>query len=182
MFNFSKSVAALRGLFLFSILFVSLVVVGNSPVQDQKKSQLEGVWKVAEVVEPATNANEKGTSITSPQPGLLVFTRGYYSGTAVTTDQPRAAVAAPKDPRNLTDAEKIARYEQWGPFIATAGTYEVKGSTLTMNAIVAKNVEVMTTSPTITWEVKLEGANTFWLIPTADRAKTSPRVKFTRVE
>jgi len=182
MFSFSKSLAALAGLLVVSMVVVSLVAVGNSAAQDQKKTQLEGVWKVAEVVEPASNANEKGTTITSPQPGLFIFTRGYYSGMAVTADQPRAAVAPAKDPRNLTDAEKIARYEQWGPFIANAGTYEVKGSTLTLHAMVAKNVDVMTTAATRTWELKLEGANTFWLIPPADRATTSPRVKVTRLE
>ncbi|SRR6266545_690199 len=182
MFRFNKSLAAPCGLLLVSMLFVSLVAVGNSAVQDQKKTQLEGVWKVAEVVEPASNANEKGTSITSPQPGLLIFTKGYYSSIAVTADQPRAAVAPAKDPRNLTDAEKLARYEQWRPFIANAGTYEVKGSTLTLHAMVAKNVDVMTTAATQTWELKLEGANTFWLIPPADRATTSRRVKATRLE
>jgi hypothetical protein len=75
---------------------------------------------------------EKGAAVTisNPQPSLAIFTRGYYSAVVVTGTQPRAAVAPPKDPQNLTDAEKIARYEQWGPFIAIAGTYEIKGSTL----------------------------------------------------
>ena len=182
MFSFSKSLAAFGGLLLVSVSFLNLMAVGNSAVQDQKKSQLEGVWKVTEVVPPASNANEKPTPITSPQPGLLIFTKGHYSGMAVTANQPRTAAAPAKDPGNLTDAEKIARYEQWGPFIANAGTYEVKGSTLTMHAMVAKNPDAMTTTATITWEVKAEGANTFWLIPPADRATTSPRVKFTRVE
>lgn len=180
MFSFSKSLAAFGGLLLVSILFVNLVAVGNSAIQDQKKSPLEGVWKVTEVVPPASSANEKPTPITSPQPGLLIFTKGYYSGMAVTANQPRTAAAAAKDPSNLTDAEKIARYEQWAPFIANAGTYELKGTTLTMHATVAKNPDVMTTA--ITWEVKAEGANALWLIPPADRAATSPRVKFTRVE
>lgn len=180
MSSFSKSLAAFGGLLLVSILCVNLVVVGN--VQDQKKTQLEGVWKVSEVLPPASSATEKPAPITSPQPGLLIFTKGYYSGMAVTANQPRTAAAAAKDPNNLTDAEKIARYEQWGPFIANAGTYEVKGSTLTLHATVAKNPDAMTTNATITWEFKLEGANTFWLIPTAERATTSPRVKFTRVE
>jgi len=182
MFNFSKSLAAFGGLLLVSILFVNLVAVGNSAFQDQKKSPLEGVWKVTEVVPPASNANEKPTSITSPQPGLLILTKGHYSSMAVTANQPRTAAADAKDPNNLTDAEKIARYEQWAPFIANAGTYELKGSTLTMHAMVAKNPDVMGPESTITWEVKLEGTNALWLIPPADRATTSRRVKFTRVE
>jgi hypothetical protein len=181
MFSFSKSLAALSGLLLVTIVLVSLAAVGNSAVQDPKKTQVEGVWKVAEVVAPPSNPNEKGTSMTSPQPGLLIFTKGYYSGIAVTADQPRTGASA-KDPRNPTDAEKIARYEEWRPFIANAGTYEVKGSTLTMHAMVAKSVEVMTTTPTTTWEVKLEGPSTLWLIPPADRATTSPRIKFTKLE
>jgi Lipocalin-like domain len=177
MFSSFKSLAALCAV---STFFVSLVAIGTPAVQDQKKSQLEGVWKVAEVMPPASNANEKATPITNPQPGLIIFTKGYYSGMAVTANQPRTAAAAAKDPSNLTDAEKIAQYEQWRPFIANAGTYEVKGSTLTLHAMVAKDPDAMNNA--ITWEFKLEGANTFWLIPTADRATTSPRVKFTRLE
>jgi len=180
MFSSFKSLAAFCAV---STLFVSLVALGTPAVQDQKKSQVEGVWKVTEVVPPASSANEKPTSITSPQPGLLIFTKGYYSSLAVTGNQPRTAAADAKDPNNLTDAEKIARYEQWAPFIANAGTYELKGSTLTMHAMVAKNPDVMSpAASTITWEVKPEGANAFWLIPPADRAATSRRVKFTRLE
>jgi len=174
MFSSFKSFIAFCAL---STLFVSLVAIGTPAVQDQKKSQLEGVWKVAEVL-PAGSA----TPNTSPQPGLLIFTKGYYSGMSVTANQPRTAAPAAKDPDNLTDAEKIARYEQWAPFIANAGTYELKGSALTMHAMVAKNPDVMSSDSTLTWEIKMEGANTLWLIPTPDRAATSRRVKFTRVE
>ena len=173
-----SSLKSLAALCAVSTLFVSLVAIGTPAVQDQKKSALEGVWKLAEVQPPAGSAN--ATPITSPQPGLLIFTKGYYSGMSVRSNQPRPAAAPPKDPGNLTDAEKIARYEQWAPFIANAGTYELKGSTLTMHAMVAKSPDVMNTD--IAWEVKSEGANAFWLIPPADRAATSARVKFTRVE
>ena len=183
MFSLRKAAATLVGLLLVSVLLVCLTAIGTSAVQNQKKNQLEGVWKVAEVVPPGSNTPEKpSTPITNPQPGLLVFTKGYYSGMAITADQPRAALAPAKDPRNLTDAEKIARYEHWNIFIANAGTYEFNGSTLTMHAMVAKNQERMATGSTITYEVKLEEPKTFWLIPAADRAASDPRVKFTRLE
>ena len=52
--------------------------------------------------------------------------------------------APPKEAGKLTDAEKIARFEHQ-PFLANAGKYELKGSTLTMNAMVAKSQETMTT-------------------------------------
>jgi len=82
---------------------------------------------------------------------LFIFTKGYYSSLAVRARQPRPAVAPAKDPGNLTDAEKIARYEQWSQFTANSGTYEVKGSMLLLHPLVAKNVEVMTRGTPITW-------------------------------
>jgi len=182
MFSLSKSGAALVGLLVVSMLLVSLKAIGASAVQSQKKNELEGVWKVVEVVPPVSNPSEKAIPITNPQPGLLMFTKGYYSGIAITADQPRAAFAPAKDPNNLTDAEKIARYEHWSRVIANAGTYEFNGSTLTMHAMVAKNQERMTTASTVTYEIKLEAPKNFWLIPTADRAVSDPRVKFTRLE
>jgi hypothetical protein len=179
--RFSKSLPALAGLLVVSILLIGSVAAQNSAAQSQAKPQVEGVWKIAEVLMPSQNPAEKPTSITDPQPGLIIFTKGYYSSMAVRARQPRATFAPAKDPANLTDAEKIARYEQWSPFTANSGTYEVKGSTLQMHPIVAKSVEVMTSGKPITWEVKVETPNTLWLIPPSDRA-TDPRVKFTRLE
>ena len=150
--------------------------------RSQTKSPVEGVWRIAEVVLPGATPAEKGTTITNPQPGLIIFTRGHYSQLAVRGQQPRAAAAPAKDPENLTDAEKVARFEEWRPFTANAGTYEVKGSTIIRRATVAKSVEVMTGATPVTSEFKLEGANTLWLTPTGERAATDPRVKLTRVE
>jgi hypothetical protein len=164
------------------MLMMGLAAAENSAVQGQTKTQVEGVWKVAEVLLPPEKPAEKGTTIANPQPGLIILTKGYYSLLAVRGSQPRAAFAPAKNPENLTDAEKIARYEQWNPFTANSGTYEVKGSTLQMHPIVAKSVDVMTSLTPITWEVKVEAPNTVWLIPASDRAATDPRVKFTRLE
>lgn len=181
MFSFSKSLAGLAGL-LFVSMFLVTMATGNSAAQDQKRTVLEGVWKVAEVVVPPSSPTEKGTTITTPQPGLLIFTKDYYSGMAVTAAQARPTLDPPKDPQNLTEAEKIARYDHWRQFLANAGKYEVKGSTLVMHTMVAKNVSVMTSTTPITWEFKMDGANALWLIPPADRTTTDARIKFMRVE
>ena len=180
MYNFSKSLAALAGLLVVSMFLIGLAVSENSAVQSQTKTQLEGVWKLVEVQVPPKTPAEKATTITNPLPGLMILTKGYYSLLAVREERP--AFAPAKDPANLTDAEKIARYEQWRSFSANSGTYEVKGSTLMFHPIVAKNVEVMTSGKPITWELKVEGPNTLWLIPTSDRAPTEPKLKVTRVE
>lgn len=179
MYNFSKSLAALAGLLVLSMLLIGLAAAQNSAVQNQPKSQVEGVWKIAEVLVPPKTPAEKATTITNPQPGLIILTKGYYSFLAVRNERP--AFAPAKDPANLTDAEKIARFEQWRPFTANSGTYEVKGSMLQMHPIVAKSVEVMTSGTPITWELKA-APNSLWLIPPSDRATTDPRLKLTRLE
>jgi hypothetical protein len=167
--------------FALSIVFCVLSV---STAFAQTKSPVEGVWKIVEVAAPGTNPAEKGTTNSNPQPGLIIFTKGYYSQVIVRAGQPRAAVEPAKDPQNLTDAEKIARFEQWGPFTANSGTYEVKGTTLTLRPIVAKSVEVMTGGPPLELTFKLEGANTLWLIPSADQSAARPqnKLKLTKLE
>jgi hypothetical protein len=165
--------------YALSILFC---VLSASAAFAQTKTPVEGVWKVAEVVTPSRNPAEKGTTNSNPQPGLIIFTRGYYSQVVVPGGEPRAAVAPAKDPQNLTDAEKLALYEQWRQFAANSGTYEIKGSTIIRRPIVAKNVGVMTSGTPNIQEFKLEGPNTLWLTPSGDQAATQPRVKLTRVE
>jgi hypothetical protein len=155
-----------------------------SAVFAQTKSPIEGVWRVAERTTPGTHPRAKGATVTNknPAPSLIIFTGGHYSEVYVTGRQPRAVIAPAKDPQNLTDAEKIARYEQWEPFTANSGTYEIKGTTIIRRPIVAKNVDVMTREKPFVQEFKLEGANTLWLIPTADESATEPWVKLTRLE
>lgn len=168
-------------LLLLSMLSMGVITIGISAVQNPKKNQLEGVWKVAEVIPPGSNTPDKpSATITNPQPGLIMFTKGYYSGMAITANKARATFTPAKDPSNLTDAEKISRYEHWSQFIANAGSYEFSGTSLTMHILVAKNQERI--GSTVTYEIKLEEPKTFWLIPPADRTTSDARVKFTRLE
>lgn len=161
-------------------LTLVLSVLSATAAFAQSKSPVEGVWKVAEVMPASSNTSDKPKPITNPQPGLLIFTKGYYSVVVVIGENPRAVVEA-KDRQNLTDAEKIAFYEQWRAFAANSGTYEIKGSTLTRRPSVAKNVGVMSGQAPIVAEFKMDGPNTLWLSPPAERPN-DPRVKWTRVE
>jgi hypothetical protein len=162
-------------------LSIVFCVLSATAVFAQEKRPVEGVWKIIEVVAPSSNPAEKGATTTdsNPQPSLVIFTRGYFSQLSVMGGQPRPAVEPAKDPQNLTDAEKIARFEQWRPFSATAGTYEIKGTTLSMRVMVAKSVQVMTSQTPLEWTLKLEGTNTLWLI---GKSATEPRFKLTRLE
>lgn len=163
------------------VLTVLLITIPAMAQAQSKATPVEGVWKVAEVQviggqTPATN--------TTPQPGFYIFTKGHYSIVTVNSDKPRTVIPQRQSQAPLTDAEKIALYEQWGPFTANAGTYSVKGSTITTKALVAKNQGVMEgTGPGATREFKLEG-NTLWLIqkPASGQTGAETRTKLTRVE
>jgi hypothetical protein len=169
---------------LFFITALPAFLLPPNAAFAQTKNKLEGVWKIVEVILPVANpaGKDSTTRISNPQPGLVIFTRGYYSIAAVRGAQPRTAVAQPKDSLRLTDEEKIARFEEWNTFVANSGTYEIKGSMIIRHPIVAKIVSVMTKETPNINEFKLEGNNTLWLNPTPDRLATEPRVKFTRVE
>jgi hypothetical protein len=161
-------------------LTLVLSLLSASAAFAQMKTPVEGVWKVAEVIPASSNTNDKPKPITNPQPGLLLFTKGYYSVVVVTGGNPRATVE-PKDRQNLTDAEKIAFYEQWKAFTANSGTYEIKGSIIIRRAIVAKNASLMMRQESLSSEFKMEGPNTLWIFPPVDRPN-DPRIKWTRVE
>jgi hypothetical protein len=164
----------------YALPIIFFLLTANAALA-QTKTPVEGVWKIAERIVPGTNPRAKGVTITyKDPPSLIIFTRGYYSQVYLGEEEPRAAIPRAKDPQNLTDAEKIARYEQWRPLFANAGTYEIKGSTLTVHPIVAKNPNQMNGSHAV--EFKLEGPNKLWLIPTAEESAIEPRIKLTRVE
>ena len=90
-----KRVALSIGCFLLAV---------NAPFL-QTKSPIEGVWKITEVRwSRAQPAARQGAVVSSPQPGLMIFTRGYYRTVEVRDggQQPRAAAAARVRLRNAT--------------------------------------------------------------------------------
>ena len=163
-------------------LSIGLCLLATSGGFAQPKASLGGVWRVTEEVWPDTQDAERGARTADPQPSLIIFTRDYYSEVFVRTGQPRTPVAPAKDPQNLTDAEKIARYEEWRQFAANGGTYEIKGSTLIRRVTVAKSARIMTRGVPHIQEFRLEGPDTIWLIPIAEESATEPRIKLTRLE
>ena len=162
---------------LLVTLFVLLPAIAIAQ-QQGGASPIDGVWRITDVT--TTGANPSANK--SPQPSVIIFARGYYSWISVggtTPRQQRAALATPGKP---TDAEKIAAFEEWNPFTANSGTYEIKGTTLTRRPVVAKNAGVMaaTASPNVQ-EFKIDG-NTLTLTgPAPGSAKSQTRFTLTRV-
>ena len=158
-------------------LLTLLLLIPGLALSQGSTAPIDGVWKIAEVVttgaNPATN--------TSPQPSVIIFARGHYSWLSVGGTTPRKQPAAAATPGKLTDADKVARYEEWNPFTANTGTFEIKGSTLTRRMLVAKNVSVMSSTTPNVQEFKLEG-DTLWLTgPAPGDPKSQTRFKLTRV-
>lgn len=100
---------------------------------------IDGVWKGTSVVRTGANPATNPTRL----PSIFIYKNGYY--TFITQDgglPPRPArpvLATPRDPANLTEAEKLASYEHWAQVGTSAGRYEVKGTTLYQYALMGIN-------------------------------------------
>jgi len=156
----------------YRVAILLLLTLTAMPVMADAAGPLEGAWKIAEYT--TTGGNNAGTN-SSPQPGLYIFTGKHYSITAVRTEKPR-----PEYGDDSTDAERLAAF---GPFTSNAGSYEIKGSTLTTRPLVAKSPWVMS-GRDFSSEYRLEG-KTLWLTSkrTDDAGQEfEVRTKLTRVE
>jgi len=123
-----------------------LLIPWSVPAQNgPTATRLTGAWRITEVVRTGTNPVERKT----PQPGLLVFTGRYFSLVFVNSNDPRTRLPNFKEPAKPTYAELDAVFRHWDPLTAQAGTYEVKGNTLTMRPSVAKNQSLMEGLPQV---------------------------------
>jgi len=154
------------------LITVSLVPTAFAQQAGPTAESIEGVWKVTKVV-------QAGVVNTNPQPGLLIFTRGHYSSTRVTASEARKQSPAPKDPAHLTDADKIAYYNEWAGYAASAGTYEVKGNTIINHNILAKMVRGMTLTEEATI-ISFDG-NSFTATPKSGNPNSDRQTTYTRV-
>jgi hypothetical protein len=132
------------------VMFVATALGTTLMARAVPRGPLEGVWKVTEIV--ATGANASSPS--SPPASVYIFTRAHYSILRATGAGPRALFKE----RQPNDAEKLAAYDT---FVATSGTYELSGTTLTLRPIVSKNPNLMA-GGSETFQFRLEG-DTLWL-------------------
>lgn len=114
--------------------------------QDKGAQSLEGVWRVDEAYDGS------GATNTRPQPGLIIFSRKYFSIQVIESREPR--------PRLSPDASDRQRAEVFGQYGANAGTYEFVGDTLTLRRVVAKDPNIMQPGMFLVHGVTFEGADT----------------------
>jgi hypothetical protein len=156
----------------FSILLILATCI--AAYGQARSTVLTGVWRVTERT-PGPNASINR----SPQPGLIIFTGGYYCIMTISGDKPRPSL--PQDPSKASAAELLAVF---GPFTANAGSYEIKGQLVTTHPMVAKGPAAMEPSNSAVLRFQLEG-NTLTLTQVSefDRPVENPTtVKLIRVE
>lgn len=128
------------------ILLVPMALAGQADAP-----ALEGAWRVTEMV----TRGPGGGTLSSPQPGLLLFTGRYYSYTLVTGDEPR-----PQPPRGVATMEDLLN--TWSPFTANAGTFEVSDTTMVRRPMVAKSPAAMAPGAFNAYTFHLS-ADTLWI-------------------
>lgn len=125
--------------------------------------RITGAWRVLQVT-----GDSAGKRITRPsQPGLYLFTERHYSITRVGGNAPRRDF-----PANLRRTADTYR-DIWGPFIAQAGMYQVKGNLMTMRPYVSKNPASMRRGVFSTLRWRIVG-DTLWLEPIGNNAGDIP--------
>jgi hypothetical protein len=119
----------------------------------------------------------------NPPANVIIYTKRHYSMMVLNTLRGPAPAPA-KVANKLTDAEKIARYDDWLPITANSGTYEIKGTTLIRRPILAKGSPATgTITADAVRELKFEGNNTMvQIVKSADGKTETARRTYARLE
>jgi hypothetical protein len=151
-----------------SILAAAAALAANDP-----RAAFEGVWRTVEV----------GVAGPAPQtfvPGatLAIFHGRHYSRVEVHAEGARPVL---KDPAAASADELRAA---WGPFVGEAGTFDLNGNVVTMQAMVAKNPAAMTYGATSVYTYQRNG-DTLTLTQMRTHSGPNPApvtIKLVRVE
>jgi hypothetical protein len=164
----------MRAFLIVAAIVTVTASVGFSQGKPSAASAIEGVWKTTSVT--TTGANP--TTDPDIPASIVIYTRGYFSIVEMNNGRQRPAPEPPKDPAKLTDAEKLARYEDWLAVTANSGTYEIKGTTLIRRQLVAKGSPApgRTTYEDAVRELRFEGNDKmFQTVKAADGKSVTTR-------
>ena len=124
---------------LFLCALVLLLLAACSPTQEPAETVeegepgIEGVWTHVEMEQ--IGGPDEG-KIANPQPSLVFITENYYCSNFVSGAEPRAAFDT-----QTPSTEQMAQAYQG--FIAAAGPYELKGSTIVLSPSVSIEPDLM---------------------------------------
>jgi len=157
-----------------TVLSATLLVATVSRLKaSESREAFEGVWKTVEVVVPGPTPQTFRAAAT-----LAIFHGKHYSRVEVHAEGARPVL---RDPATASADELRA---VWGPFVAEAGTFEVAGNNVTMQATVAKNPAAMMNGATSVYTYQRNGDS---LTLTQTRTPSGPSaapvtIKLARVE
>jgi hypothetical protein len=123
-----------------------LVPTVTTVTANDSRSALEGVWRTTEVVVPGPTPQKFRPGAT-----LAIFHGKHYSRVEVHAEGDRPLL---KDPA-AASADQLRAV--WGPFVGEAGTFELSGNHVTMQATVAKNPAAMTGGATSAYTYQRNG-------------------------
>jgi hypothetical protein len=128
--------------FIFFLLALSLFAVLQA--QNPPANPLQGVWKVVQI-QLAVSGKEYINA--GPQPGMMIFTKEYYSMVWMPQEKKQPDNATVWQP---TDTEKI---QQFNSLIVNSGNYTLSDSLLTTFPIVAKTPEFIGGKASYHWSI-----------------------------
>jgi hypothetical protein len=164
----SKALASLS--VVSATLLLSTVVALTA---DHSRAAFDGVWRTVEVVVQSSTPQTF-----KPGATLAIFHGRHYSRVEVHAEGPRPVL---KDPAAASADELRA---VWGPFVGEAGTFDLSGNVITMQALVAKNPAAMTNGATSVYTYQRNG-DTLTLTQARTHAGPTPApvtIKLVRVK
>ena len=126
------------------VLGIAVILMLSGFAAAQK---VAGAWRLDEIrsVTPGVPSGK------FTNPNMYLFTKGSWSIIRVEGDKPRSM-----EPwAAMTQDQVVDTYVK--QFSASAGTYEMKGGTLTMKTTIAKNPAYMARANWISYTVKIDG-------------------------
>ena len=157
-----------------SVLSATLLVATVSRLAaSDSRAALEGVWRTVEVIvqSPRPQTFKPGAT-------LAIFHGTHYSRVEVHAEGSRPLL---KDSAAASADELRA---VWGPFVGEAGTFDLNGNVVTMQATVAKNPAAMTNGATSAYTYQRSG-DTLTLTQVRTHSGPSPApvtIRLVRVE
>ena len=156
-----------------SVVSTTLLLAMVAPLTADDSRAFEGVWRTVEVV-----VNGPKPQTFRPRATLAIFHGKHYSRVEVHAESPLPLL---KDPVTASADELRA---VWGPFVGEAGTFDLRGNVMTMQALVAKNPAAMTNGATSVYTYQRSG-DTLTLTQVRTHLGPSPvpvTIKLVRVE
>ncbi len=153
-----------------ALLAVSLALLAP---QVSVAQSIEGVWRLVErEVQGGPNPRMESGSLI--QPGLLIYTEGYFAYLIDNSTEPRPVLQQP------TDAQIVALIN---PLAFAAGTYQLDGSTLRYDRMTSINPNaVLPENQPLVRQIENLTSNRLETSATNQQTGVKTILKYTRVE